>query len=449
MVSVAGDARLPLAGRSLDTTRNRAAPTVPTSRKIPPGGVALAAICYGTPLFFVAGAAGFVWVIPAVTTVVALARRRNLLLPKGTVALGLFLAWVALSVLSVSDVPTMFLFAYRYLIWVAMAAAMVWLINVPTQLLPSSRVVNWLASFWIILIGFGYVALLLPNVDLVSPLQRVLPESLLANDFLRDLTALRFTEYQRFLSYSFARPAAPMFYANGWGSTVGLLTPFFVQHWLLTGSRRHRTTGWVITAVGFVPIVLSLNRGLWLSLAVGLGYLAVLEARRGRVRLLGASLAVGVLAVGLVLVTPLGDPVQSRLDSTEDSNEDRTTAYEEAVRETLDSPLLGYAQPQAREGELPVGTHGLLWYVLFSHGFPAAILFSWWMARIAITTARAPTQIAVWSHVVVVMAVLQIFFYGLLPQVVLVGMAAGLSIREQLDARARRVDPGHRAPAWA
>ena len=68
----------------------------------------------------------------------------------------------------------------------------------------------------------------------------------------------------------------------------------------------------VTLALSVVPIVFSLNRGLWLSLGVGLAYAAVrfgaLRDTRRVMRVVGAVVVVGTL----VAVSPLGGLVTAR-----------------------------------------------------------------------------------------------------------------------------------------
>ena len=99
---------------------------------------------------------------------------------------------------------------YRWLIWVSTVVAMLWLCNTSTRRVSTKRIVDLLATLWIVLIFFGYLALLFPSTAVPSLLQRVTPQGVLSNQFIYDLTVVRFAELQTFVGGSVPRPAAPM-----------------------------------------------------------------------------------------------------------------------------------------------------------------------------------------------------------------------------------------------
>jgi O-antigen ligase len=281
-----------------------------------------------------------------------------------------------------------------------------------------------------VLVGFGYLALIFPTTAVPSLLQRLLPTGLANTQFISDLTIIRFAELQTFVEGVVPRPAAPLPATNGWGSTLALLTPFFILSWLLSASPRRRRTGWVLAAVGVVPLAISTNRGAWLSIGLGLVYFAIRKAREGDSRPLLAVVAVGVLAVSAVMFTPLSNTVGARLSETEASNTTREDVYKLAWAKTQDSPVLGYAAPESADHSPPIGTHGLIWYAMFSHGFPGLILLLIALGALFFATIRARTPAALWAHICIFMAITQLPYYGLLPQFVLVGIAAGIAWRE-------------------
>ena len=284
-----------------------------------------------------------------------------------------------------------------------------------------------------------YLALLFKDFSAPSPLQRILPSALLNNEFVNELTDVRFAEVQNFGGIPIPRPSAPMLYANGWGSTLGLLTPFFILHFLRSPLRLRRRTGIILLVAAVVPVVVSLNRGLWLSLGVIAVYVAVRHAMRRDARMLrNVTIATIVIAV-LVLATPLNTLIGEKFEGAEQSNESRTSVYEAAFEYTLESPYFGYGAPLTQEDAPPVGTHGLIWYLMFSHGFPALVTLVSWLLVVTMRSARAPTQTALWAHVCLVIGLVQLPIYGLLPQVVLLGAAAGIAWREANPALATRV----------
>lgn len=384
----------------------------------------------GMPIAYFLGFGALVWIVPALGFAVPLIRRRSLRMPACALPLLGLVLWIPVTALQLPDMNSMGVFVYRWLIWVSALMGMLWLCNTPTLKLATKRVVDMLAFLWIVLVGFGYLALMFPTTAVPSLLQRLLPAGLASTQFINDLTIIRFAELQTFIEGTVPRPAAPLPATNGWGSTLALLTPFFILSWLLAPSRRRRITGWVLAGVGVVPLAISTNRGAWLSIGLGLTYFAVRRARDGDARPLLAVVAVGVIAVTAVMATPLSNTVSARLSETEASNTTREDVYKLAWTKSQDSPVLGYGAPESADHSPPVGTHGLIWYAMFSHGFPGLALMLIALGALLFATFRARTPAALWAHICIFMAITQLPYYGLLPQFVLVGIAAGICWRE-------------------
>ncbi|HEV7862492.1 MAG TPA: hypothetical protein VGR20_07315, partial [Acidimicrobiia bacterium] len=70
----------------------------------------------------------------------------------------------------------------------------------------------------------------------------------------------------------------------------------------------------------------------------------------------------------------------------------------------------------------------------FSHGFPGAIFFVGFYAYGTWRTRRARTNAGLWCHIVLLLAVIQMPFYGLLHmQVHILAIAFALASREMVD----------------
>ncbi|MGZ6925355.1 MAG: O-antigen ligase family protein [Acidimicrobiia bacterium] len=384
----------------------------------------------GMPIAYFAGFGALVWIVPALVFAVPMLRRRELRMPASALPLLGLILWIPITAIRLPDVTSFGVFLYRWLIWVATLSGMLWLCNTSTLRLASKRIVDMLAFLWIVLVGFGYLALLFPTTAVPSLLQRIMPTGLANSQFISDLTIIRFAELQTFVTGSVPRPAAPLPATNGWGSTLALLLPFFILSWLLAPSPRRRIAGWVLVVAGVVPLAISTNRGAWLSIGLGLVYFAARRAAQGDWRPLLAVGAAGVVACTLVLATPLDAVVSTRLSETAASNTTREDVYRLAYSKTLESPLLGYGAPESADHSPPIGTHGLIWYAMFSHGFPALALLIVALLGLFGASFRARTPTALWAHICIFMCITQLPYYGLLPQFVLVGLAAGICWRE-------------------
>ncbi len=417
-----------VATRFLGPTRGHTRP------RLLPSGWPLIALCSGMPVLYLLGIHAFMWALPAIVFGASLISTRHVTVPAVAIPLVLLVGWIPLSALLLSP-GEMPLFAYRYTLFASTLAVLLWVVNTSETEFSTARLVRLLGRLFITLIGFGYVAMLLPRFSAPSVFQMAAPRAIVDIPFVFDLTRIRFAELQTLVTIDAPRPAAPMAYTNGWGSTVGLLAPFFFVDYLLSHDRRRRRRGLLIGAAAIVPIIVSVNRGLWLSLSVALAYVAIRRALAGDLRLLIGVLVAAALVVNALLLTPLGTTVAERFQDQEASNETRSSLYEAAFDYTKESPLVGWGAPIDVGLYRQVGSHGLLWYVMFVHGFPAVMLLLAFTVFALAATARAPTPTALFAHISVVIFAIQLPYYGLLPQIVVTGLAIAVCWRERTRAR--------------
>lgn len=395
----------------------------------------------GIPLAFLVGAQGLVWALPGAVLGTRLLLARRVRVPRAALLLGAFCALALLGVLQVRGIGAV-VFGYRWLLFAGALCAEVWLFTVSVTTVPTERVVRWIASLWLWVVAFGWLAMWF-RVDQLSPLQSVLPAGVRAAGFVDQLSAWRFAEVQGIAGQRLARPSAPFAWANGWGSAFALCAPCFVRAWLVGVGPRRRALGIVLGLAGLPPMIASLNRGLWLTLGAVLAYGAVRQAARRDLRPL-ATLAVTAAVVALLLgATPLGGSVTARLSDVANSNDSRAEVYRAAWSGALASPLVGHGAPHEVPGSPlpPVGTHGLLWNLLYSFGFLAAGLFLLWLVLEVLASAPSRAPGALWLHLTLLVGLLQVPIYGLLPQVVLLGTVAGLARREARRATDARPIP--------
>src|SRR5207302_8110569 len=104
-----------------------------------------------------------------------------------------------------------------------------------------------------------------------------------------------------------------------------------------------------VIAVSVIPVVYSQNRGMWLGLVIGIGYVAVrLALLRRYTILLGLAVAAG-LAASLVVLSPLQQVVVARI-ATPHSNEVRGSLSLESIRVASTSPIIGYGSTRSTIG---------------------------------------------------------------------------------------------------
>jgi polysaccharide biosynthesis protein PslJ len=387
------------------------------------------------PVWWLMGLGDMIWPLFAVPMTFLLLRHGQLRAPKGFGLWLLFLVWMLASAIEIDTGGRMIGFFYRALIYLAATVIFLYVYNGTERDLPARRVVLALSAYWVVVIAGGYLGVLFPHSSISTPMAQLIPGGLQSNELVSHMVTPRFAQGDPEGFYANEpRPSAPFAYTNGWGHNYAELIPFVLV--ALSFLRRRSRMFWVVLVLlplSLVPAYLTVNRGMFVALGLGLAYVALRMALRGNAR--------GLLALGVLLVVALGvsqaigvqDRVSDRVDNSQ-TNETRLAVYEEAYERTLDSPLFGYGAPRPSvlgEGVPAVGTQGQFWNVLFSHGFAGAALFLGWFVWLSWRTRRSPTQLALWMHVVVVMTTVMMFYYGLMDSGLVIAMIAGaLALRE-------------------
>lgn len=111
------------------------------------------------------------------------------------------------------------------------------------------------------------------------------------------------------LGHAAPRPEAPFEWSNAWGADVSVLVIWFVVGWWTYGGPYRRVVAVLALATAAVPVVYSLNRGLWIGLGISAAYVMI---RGARPLLAGAVAAVAAAAF---LLSPLSTIVAQRLDN--------------------------------------------------------------------------------------------------------------------------------------
>ncbi|MEO3782543.1 hypothetical protein ABGB12_04370 [Actinocorallia sp. B10E7] len=384
----------------------------------------------GFPALWLLGLGGFAALIAAAPILLRLVFRRGIDLPAGFLLWLLFLGWTVLSATQLDTSGRMIGFVFRFLSYGSAAVLFVYLWNCPPRLLPARRVCGLFVLFltWVV-IG-GYLGVLLPRVSLTTPMEQLLPAALKSNSYVWELVHPKFAEiqYPWGAPEPFIRPSAPFAYTNTWGSHFALLAPFAFCYASMSVPKWQRYGALALVAAGLVPAFATLNRGMFLSLGVGVVYASARLALRGQIFLMTA---VGsLLAAALYTAYSMGvfELISARTEYSP-TNSSRASLYAEAFDRTLDSPLLGAGSPRpSLTLNISVGTQGQFWNVMFSYGFVGLALFCgfiWWLA---IRSRNVPGPL-IWLHVVPFMASFMLFFYGLDgSQLVLVFVAGALAI---------------------
>ncbi len=401
-------------------------------RRFLPAGWAVWAMIVGYPAWWLLGLGGFFWLVVAAPMAAWLVAQRRLQLPRGFPLYAVFLCFVLASVVQIDSAERLAGYALRTS-WY-LAAGILWLYLANTEAkISSRRLAGMVVVLWLATVVGGWLGILLPNASWTSPTAALLPPSVVQNELVHSMVTPGFAEVQDTYAGHFERPKAPYFYTNGWGSAMALLTPFAIGALSVPGIRPSRRVIKLGLLASIVPILLSLNRGLWVLLTLGLLYTVLRRTRHGRSRGL-VMIVLGLVVVTVLMVaTPLGDPVREALGSRSgDSNERRTVLYEETISRTAESPLLGHGAPRpSEETAQSVGTHGQLWTVMFSHGFIAAGLWLTMFGVVVWRTRNPTTDLGMAMHVVLLLGLAEMLFYGQIPhQLFIVVIAVSIAYRE-------------------
>ncbi|HZN17423.1 MAG TPA: O-antigen ligase domain-containing protein [Micromonosporaceae bacterium] len=411
------------------------------SPRLPPGWPLVALLlCY--PLWWALGLPTFIYAIAAVPMAFHLYRRGNVRVPPGFGLWLLLLAWVALSGLMLGQVApdTMapqgfgrFIgYGTRVMNYTALTVIMLYVLNLEEHELPRLRVVRLLGVMGLFTVVGGYVGVLFPELSFSSPLKELLPASLTTDPFVQRLLTVEVAQVQDVLAGGSGepRPSAPFEYTNTWGENMCILLVWLTVGWTVLGRGARRVTGVVVLLAAVVPIVQSLNRGLWIGLGIAAVYVAVRLAWRGRFAPLGGlAAAVGLFAV-LTFATPLGTVVSQRLDNGH-SDDIRATLNAAAVKAAASSPILGYGAnrpligssrsiaigkrvdcPQC--GNREIGSDGQLWHLLIAQGFVGAFAYSGFFLWNLWRFRHDHTPIGIGGSLVLILVLFFQFLYGAL-----------------------------------
>ncbi len=394
----------------------------------------------GYPLWWALGVVDVICIPLAVVMVAHLVRRGSVRLPFGFAAWTLFMLWALISVIMLQRAPSLISFGYRYVIYAACTAILLYVYNARETL--TARFLSGLMTvFWLWVVAFGYLAVAVPNGRFHTVLDRLVrinaigqyvPSLVTSNQLYQQMVVRPFSQFNADASTLIApRPSAPFLYTNNWGNAYSLLIPFVVVY--LLHVRRERRFGWIVLAlvVSVVPAFLTLNRGMFLGLGLAVAYAAFRLALQGNLR----GVAIGITAVAVAAAAFAFLPVQDRLDQrleTNSSTETRATLYNEALTATAKSPVFGYGgpQPAANPTAPPVGTQGQFWLVLYSHGIGGIVFFMGWFLLVYAGSLRRRDAPGIAWNTVMLVATVELLYYGIVPSgLPFIMVAAALAAR--------------------
>lgn len=395
------------------------------------------------PLWWTLGFGGTIWIPLAACMLVLMTRRGGILVPRGVGIWFVFLALMCISVTGIDSPDRLIGFTYRALQYISITIVFVYVYNARERL-TLRYVLGIMTLFWVFAVVGGFASVFFPLFSFQTPLGYVLPKGLQANEVVGEMVVRRLTQHNPDSWFALdPRPSAPFLYTNQWGNVYSLTLPMVLAY--LQQLRRGPRFWLVVLAVllSFVPALLTLNRGMFIGLGVAACYLLVRFAASGHLR--SVMLILGVGATALLAGSLLN--VDSKLDErveTSSSTDDRAQLYRETIDRTLESPFFGYGapRPSITEGLPSVGTQGHVWTVMFSYGIPALVIFLLALVWLVLATRRVQDTTGLLLHTVQVVLLVEVFYYGVLPNgLILTFPAAALILRERSAQTSRSVSP--------
>ncbi len=396
----------------------------------------------GFPLYWMLGLGYFTFVIAAVPMALQLLMIRPLRVPKGYGLWLMYMAWMLISALTLEPVVTRYLsFGIRASLYLASTIIFLYIYNLPKKYLSTGRILQIGAGIFIFtaLIG-GYLGLLFGEYRFPTLLSLGLPRGLLSNSFVKNIVNPPLAQTQDFLGFPINRPAMPFSFTNDWGATLVPAT-FMAIAYAGRATRLRRVLP-LIAFVSVVPMVISANRGMWVSLILGVVYVTLRRASAGQLLMAIRLIVVLTFCTAIVLVSPLGEVVGGRATSEHSINA-RGDIYSDVLERIPDSPILGFGAPVANPNpnRPAIGTHGMFWTALFSQGIPGAIMhLGFWIGMTVRTGRNIRNQEQLWLHLAVASAIPTMFWYDHLPAALPLMMIAAATIlrdRRHTDALRR------------
>jgi polysaccharide biosynthesis protein PslJ len=418
------------------------------------------ALFWGFPLWWALGLGVLIFPLLAVPMVWQLWRHGDVRVPPLFGWWLLFLAWQlwGLFTLYVND-PTLYVAGStvgRMPAWtlrvgslaaVTVLAVFVW--NLDSRVFGPRRLLNCLAWLCGVTIVGGYVGTAYPTLEFTGALEYIVPAGLREQAYVSSLIHPSVAQITDVLGFDAPRPKAPFEYTNTWGNNLAVLLVLLLP-WAAAGGPRRRAIAGVMAGLAVVPIILSLNRGVWLGLALVVVFLAATFARQRRP---AAAIAVGATALLLgaaLTLTPLGTTLAERATHGH-SDVTRSNIAGGSLEVSLDSPVVGLGSARTANGgsaslgagrspacpqcaTVIYGSNGFLWTTLVTTGLVGAAIYVSWLGAILWRTRRYTGILSSSARAVVVLALFFSLFYDHFPSpMAIFWMAIVLLWRSQPD----------------
>jgi hypothetical protein len=406
----------------------------------------LYALFVALPLWWLLGAAYFIWPLVTFPLFFAFLLRGEIRIPPRFGLWLLFLAWMLIASFQAEGGSSLAVVIYRISLYVSATLLFLYVFNASRSGLPDGTIVKLMAIFWAEVIIGGFVGVLFPNLTFSTPIESLAPAAVLQDETAYNFVHPGVADVMTFLGYPVGRPKTLFAYTNQWGACAAVLTPFaFAALSQMRPGGRRRALGCLLI-LSIVPIVVSLNRGLWLSLGLGLVYAVIRLAARGNVRaLVGGVVAAAAVAL-FVVFSPLSMLIEDRFTGEQTTTETRMTVYQATIDQIDESPIFGFGSPgrAGADADLPpLGSHGQLFTLAYSYGIPALLFFAAWFLYGFLRSAPRGSPSRLWANAAILVLLIEMPYYNYMPATIHVAMVAAALLWRDVLAPA----PATRSPS--
>ncbi len=401
----------------------------------------LTLLLVGFPVLWALGLSAFAVHLVAIPMAIQLVRRRPIKVPAGFGIWLLFLvcSFAGVLVLGVNPpgtLPNSFIgrlvgYGVRESSYVAITVVLLYVGNLTYKELPERRLIKQLSFFFVTVTIGGVLGLLFPNVSFTSAVESstsvidlFVPGSISQVPYVSRLIHPAFAQVQDFGGDLLPRPSAPFAYTNTWASMLSMLGIWFGVGWLVVFTRTQRVLGILVVLVAGVTLVYSLNRGAWVGVVLGVLFVVVVLATRGRLLPLAGVLVTLAVASQIFLYSPLKQVIETRADNGV-SNSVRAFTTVKAFELSAQSPVIGFGTTRSsigspasiaigRSPECPlcgnvaIGINGSFYTLLVSTGYTGVLLFFGFWLNQAWRSRRDTSVVGLASQLTLLTA----FFYG-------------------------------------
>jgi hypothetical protein len=428
------------------------------------------------PVWWAIGLGSFAFPLFAVPMAFQLwKRRRAIVLPRGWQLWALFIIWNVLGLAMLGRSPhgthggtisgRGLSILVSFVEYGGASITAVYISSLTKDELPTARLMRWLGVLFLVTVGGGLLGTYVPHFAFTSPLEMALPASIRSNSYVSALVHPNAAQIQSVIGDAAGRAAAPFGYTNYWANCLSLLMVFFVVGWGMGRSRLRRLVCLAALALSLIPIVYSLNRGLWIGIVASVVWVALRLFLRGKVLALCAVLAVVAIGVSSIAFTPLGAVFSARLQNGK-SDSIRTFLTQTSINAAAQSPIVGWGGARKTNGssqsiaigrsagcpgcgDFPTGSTGQLWLVLFNNGVVGTMFFLGFFAWTIFTYRRDRTPPGQAALLVVGLTFVYMLFYVSLPAAfTITAIAVGIlaksdrELNPSLPTRGTRIAPG-------